>query len=103
MKKSGPVKTPEPSKLCPRCKSRRVHRSHRRSGWDRLLFALGGEILRCHDCRYRHASFSLFSIPLGSPGADRQHWTNVAVMASGFAVCLLVLLWMIRRFTDLSG
>jgi len=103
VKKTPKVKTPEPPKPCPHCKSGRVHRSHRRGGWDRFLFALGGEIRRCHDCRSRHACFSLFSVPLGSPRVDRQRWTHVAVMTSGFAVCLLVLLWMIRRFTDLSG
>jgi hypothetical protein len=70
---------------------------------DRLLFALGAEIRRCHDCRFRHACFALFSIPLSNPRAAPQRWTHVAVMTSGFAVCLLVLLWMIRRFTDLSG
>ncbi len=97
------MKPAESLKLCPHCQSSRVHRSHRRSGLDRMLFALGGEIRRCHDCRCRYACFSRFSVPLGSPRAIRQRWTHIAVMTSGFAVCLLVLLWMIRRFTDLSG
>jgi hypothetical protein len=93
----------EPLKLCPHCKSKRVHRSHRRSRLDRLLFFLGAEIRRCQDCRFRHAWFAWCSIPLGEPQATRQRWTSIAVMTSGFAVCLLVLLWVIRRFTELSG
>ena len=93
----------EPMKLCPHCKSTRVHRSHRRNKLDRLLFLLGAEIRRCHDCRFRHAYSPWFAIPLGEPQATRQRWTHIAVMTSGFAVCLLVVLWMIRRLTDLSG
>ena len=97
------MKPPEPLKLCPHCQSQRVHRSHRRGGLDRLLFALGAEIRRCRDCRFRHACFSWFSIPLEDPRSAAPRWTNIAVMASGFAVCLLLVLWMIRRFTELSG
>ncbi len=93
----------QPHKSCPRCSSQRIHRSHRRAALDRFLFALGAEIRRCHECRFRHASFSTFSVPLGDPAKSARRWTGVFVMGSGFVVCLLFVWWVIRRFTELSG
>jgi hypothetical protein len=90
-------------RVCPRCQSRRVHRSHRRAGLDRLLFALGADIRRCHDCRFRHAEFFSLTIPLAEPHNARQRWASLLVMTSGFLVCLLIMWFVIRRFTDLSG
>jgi hypothetical protein len=93
----------EPPKSCPRCQSDRVHRSHRRVGLDRLLYALGAEIRRCHECRFRHASFSTFAIPLGEPQNNARRRAGLVVIGSGFLVCLLFVWWIIRRFTELSG
>jgi predicted RNA-binding Zn-ribbon protein involved in translation (DUF1610 family) len=90
-------------RVCPRCQSKRVHRSHRRAGLDRLLFALGAEIRRCHDCRFRHAEFFSLNIPLAEPQNARRRWASLLVMTSGFLVCLLIMWFVIRRFTDLSG
>ena len=90
-------------KSCPRCRSDRVHRSHRRTVLDHVLYALGAHIRRCHDCRYRHASFTTFSLPLGEPQNAARRWTGIFVMSSGFVMCLLFVWWIIRRFTELSG
>jgi hypothetical protein len=98
---SNPVR--QPAKTCPRCHSDRVHRSHRRATLDRLLYALGAEIRRCRDCRFRHAAFVTFSLPLGEPQTLAGAWAGILVMGSGFLVCLLFVWWIIRRFTDLSG
>jgi hypothetical protein len=93
----------QPSKCCPRCQSSRIHRSHRRASLERLLHALGAEIRRCHECRFRHASFATFSLPLSEPENTARRRTEFLVMASGFLVCLLFVWWIIRRFTELSG
>ena len=92
-----------PAKFCPRCHSDRVHRSHRRTAFDFLVHALGAEIRRCRDCRFRHASFLRFSVPLGETQNAARRWTSIFVMGSGFLVCLLFVWWIIRRFTELSG
>ena len=99
---------PEPpsrslAKSCPRCHSERVHRSHRRAALDHVLYALGAEIRRCHDCRYRHASFATFAVPLGDPQNASRRWAGILAIASGLLVCLLFVWWIIRRFTELSG
>ena len=52
-------------RICPRCESRDVERSHRRSPLDYILYALGAEIRRCHECGFRHAMFNKRSVPLG--------------------------------------
>lgn len=93
----------EPAKSCPRCLSAHVHRSHRRAAIDRLLHFLGAEIRRCHQCRFRHASFATFAIPLGDAQASARRRTALLVMGSGFLMCLLFVWWIIRRFTELSG
>lgn len=93
----------EPAKTCPRCQSGRVFRSHRRAALDRLLYALGAEIRRCHNCRLRHASFVTFAIPLGEPQSLTGVWAGILVVGSGFLVCLLFVWWIIHRFTDISG
>lgn len=92
-----------PPKSCPRCRSDRVHRSHRQTAIDHFLYTLGAHIRRCHDCRFRHASFVTFAIPLGEPQNAARRWTEILVMGSGFVVCLLFVWWIIRRFTELSG
>ena len=92
-----------PAKRCPRCRSEKVYRSHRRVALDHILYTLGAEIRRCRDCRCRHASFVRFSIPMGEPQSMAGAWTGIVVMASGFLACLLFVLWIIRRFSDLSG
>jgi hypothetical protein len=93
----------QPAKCCPRCRSDRVHRSHKRMAFDHFMYALGAEIRRCRDCRFRHASFIRFAVPLGEPQTAARRWTGILVMASGFLVCLLFVWWVIRRFTELSG
>lgn len=93
----------DPPKFCPRCLSDSVHRSHRRAVLDRLLYFLGAEIRRCQECRFRHASFATFWLPLGDPQPGARRWTGVLVMGSGFLVCLVFVWWIIRRFTELSG
>lgn len=93
----------EPAKFCPRCLSSRVHRSHRRAALDHVLHSLGAEIRRCHECRFRHASFVTFAIPLGEPQNSARRRTAFLVMGSGFLMCLLFVWWIIRRFTELSG
>ena len=92
-----------PPKSCPRCGSSRIHRSHRQAVWDRFLYVLGAEIRRCHECRFRHASFVTFTVPLGDPHSAARRWTEILVVGSGFLVCLLFVWWVIRRFTELSG
>jgi hypothetical protein len=91
------------ARSCPRCGSDRVHRSHRRTTLDRILYALGAEIRRCRTCRCRHASFVTFSVPVGDPQTLAGMWAGAFVMGSGFLVCLLFVWWIIHRFTELSG
>ena len=90
-------------KPCPWCRSHRVHRSHRRGVFDRVLFTLGAEIRRCHDCRFRYAVFASLAVPLGDPESMARRWTGLAVMSSGFGVGVVLVWWIIRRFTELSG
>jgi hypothetical protein len=93
----------QPARSCPRCRSDRVQRSHRRAALDHIVYALGAEIRRCRDCRLRHASFATFAVPLSEPQGLGKLWTGIFVMGSGFIVCLLFVWWVIRRFTELSG
>ncbi len=88
---------------CPKCGSGRVHRSHRRSGLERVLGVIGAEIRRCHDCRTRQAWFSSVGVALPGEGAAGDRLTTVAVLGSTFLMCFLFIWWMISRFTELAG
>ncbi len=90
-------------KACPRCQSTRVQRSHRRGSVDRLLFTLGAEIRRCRECRFRHASFGSSAILLGDPQAAVKRWTTAAALLSGLVVCIVLVLWVMRRFGGSPG
>jgi hypothetical protein len=68
---------------------------------DFVFYALGAEIRRCRECRYRHAMFTRRSVGLGD--ARARNWRTPTLVASGFLFCLLFVLWVIRRFTELSG
>jgi hypothetical protein len=87
------------ARQCPHCGSLRVHPSHRRGVFDRLFAAMGGDIRRCHDCRARQAWFHHTPMPL--PAVD--HWPRMAMLGSGFLMCLMVLWWIIQRSAADSG
>lgn len=42
-----------PRRICPKCQSARVYRSHRRSRWENLQSWLGYYPFRCRVCDYR--------------------------------------------------
>ena len=91
----------EAKNQCPQCGSDRIHRSHRRGAIERILILLGAEIRRCHPCRGRYAWFGSRSLPLADLSAGRVR--SSLALSGGFLVCLLLVWWMIVRFTALSG
>ncbi len=97
------MKTTRPRNACPHCWSMRAQRSHRRTSLERLLHRLGAEIRRCRDCRFRHALFGRLALPLVDPESIVKRWTTHAALFSGCAVCIILVLWVIRRLTGLSG
>jgi hypothetical protein len=80
-----------------------VHRSHRKSGYERLLCVIGGEIRRCHDCRARQAWFGSKGILLPTKGVAGGRLGSLALLGSASIVCFLFIWWMISRFTELAG
>jgi hypothetical protein len=90
-------------KLCPNCRSSRVHRSHRRKGFDRMLCAIGGQIQRCHDCRARQAWFGSAGFLLPTTGVTGGRLTSLVLLGSTSLVFFLFIWWMISRFTELAG
>lgn len=82
---------------CPKCASSRIHRSRRRGLFERVLSYVGAEILRCHDCRSRRCwlGSANFRLPESeTPGRG----AGLVVLASGFAICLAIVWWMVTRF-----
>jgi len=72
-----------------------VYRSHRRGAVDQLCRRLGAELRRCHDCRRRYAYFRLLTLPLGI--RENQAGRSPLLVSCGFTICLLVVLWIVRR------
>ena len=96
-----PMKASRDVPTCPRCGVSRVHRSHRRGLIEHTLAQFGAEMRRCYACRARQAWFGRTPIAIGD--ADRKRWRNLVLFGSGFTLCLLLLWWMISRFTPLVG
>jgi hypothetical protein len=80
-----------------------VHRSHRKSGTERLLSLIGGEIRRCHDCRVRQVWFGALGYCLKTEGVTGGRLRSIAMLGSTFVLCFLFIWWMITRFTELAG
>ncbi|MEO8097069.1 MAG: hypothetical protein ABI811_05165 [Acidobacteriota bacterium] len=98
-----PAPVPSRRLLCPRCRSPRIHRSHRRTFLDRVLAGLGAEIRRCHDCRFRRAFWTDVSLPLGpahdSSLAPTHLRTQLGIFLCAFTLCIGFLWLVITRFT----
>lgn len=80
-----------------------MHRSHRKSGLERALCAVGGEIRRCHDCRSRQAWLGSIALPLPTEGVAEGRLRSLTVLWSTFVLCFLFIWWIISRFTELAG
>jgi len=85
---------------CPKCGSIRVHRSRRRGIWDHFVASFGGEVCRCHDCRLRQAWFGTFPVRLSDSA-----WPvgGLSFYATGALGCVLLVWWVIFRYSGLSG
>ena len=88
---------------CPKCGSVRVHRSRRRGVFEALLDSLGAEIQRCHDCRARRAWFGVTPLRLSGTSGESSSLTSLLLFAAGSLACVVLVWWMISRYTDLSG
>lgn len=88
---------------CPKCGSIRVHRSRRRGPLDQVLFALGGVICRCHDCRARQAWFGVSPISIGTTDPEASAWAGVIVLGISLTACAGLMCWIVGRFTEISG
>lgn len=87
---------------CPKCGSIRVHRSRRRGIVEYVLARLGAEICRCHDCRARQAWIGSFPVRISAAAADEPR-LGLALYCAGLLACVLLVWWMVTRYTGLSG
>jgi hypothetical protein len=99
----APTQSRAAQRHCPRCGSARVHRSRRHGVLDRVLRCLGARVRRCHDCRSRQAWFRWVAIPLDDGHTQSSLLTHVALVGSGFLICMLFLWWVLQRFSAMSG
>ena len=85
-----------PRRLCPKCQSTRVYRSHRRSPWEGLRSWLRYYPFRCHACDYRFTAKSGAAENAGvkDPRPDlrkRQvRWTVRHILVAGICVVLFL-------------
>ena len=97
---NGPA---EPARRCPRCGSERIHFSHLRGAWERILHALGGQVCRCHACSSRQVWFGELGIPVGRGRNQAGPISAVLVVATGLIVFLTVFWWILARLTARSS
>jgi len=88
------MKAPTAAAVCPKCKSTRVHRSHRRGLQDRVFSLLGGQLRRCHDCRTRQVGFEYLTVPLG---IGQFNVERAAAFVLAVAICLIAAWVLMKR------
>ena len=96
------MKLPNPNRKCPKCGAWGVHRSHRHGPLERVLHWFGADVRRCPDCRARGAWYGALVFPLPREGVV-ANWSGIAVMGSGFLVCIVLVWWVVERLSDLAG
>ena len=96
---------------CPKCKSERVHRSHRRSPWEKWASLLAIYPYRCAGCQHRFLQFRLAPPeppPAGTPASDpsiqgsraTREWRRRRrefLLYAGALLCFLAFLYFITR------
>jgi hypothetical protein len=84
-------------RVCPKCGSERVHRSHRRGAGERVLGLIGLKSRRCHECNTRFVAIG--NSILFRSDVERLFRRVSLVVLAGVAVLLVVIvvLWFSRR------
>ena len=97
--------------VCPKCKSDRVHRSHRRGALEQFLGLFGMQPHRCHACEHRFLRFRYAAEPAsaGPSSTEREirstrrsiAWKNkrreFLLYGSGFLLFLAFLYYITRQ------
>jgi hypothetical protein len=85
------------ARICPKCGSQRIHRSHRRGAAEHLLAFLGLKPRRCHECNARFST--LGNSVLFRKDVDSLLRKVSAVVLAALAVFAVVsvVMWLSRR------
>jgi hypothetical protein len=97
--------------ICPKCKSDRAHRSHRRGILERLVAVVAVYAYRCHACEYRFLRFRYApgALPELASSTEREirstrssiKWRRkrreVLIYGTGFALFLAFLYYITRQ------
>jgi len=84
---------------CPKCNSPFTFPSSRRGLLEDLCFVLGGEIRRCHSCDVRHAYLGALVLEAAKTQGDNRGMQIVtAAIVGGTIACLVIAVWLLRRF-----
>ncbi len=85
---------------CPRCGAARVHRSRRRSGFERVLSFFGGAFHRCHQCELRLMRFGPLTLRVNWLESLKRHASLGILLAAATVAILIAILWFGRlRFS----
>jgi hypothetical protein len=87
-----------PRRVCKKCGSAVLFRSHTRSTYENLLYVLGASVQRCHTCQARWAYFSRRSLPLKRVHNTARETKAAFAIVVATLVCLLVALFMFGRY-----
>src|ERR1039458_6293948 len=78
---------------CPRCGAARVHRSRRRTKFERLLSLLGASFRRCHGCDLRVMQLGPWEIRVNWLASLQRHALVTLVLAAATIAIVIAILW----------
>jgi hypothetical protein len=79
---------------CPKCGSRQIHRSHRRTLKERAAWLVGVRTRRCHGCNFRFAQAGSRTIRPAEFALriERLGWVGITALALAAVLGVVVLL-----------
>jgi hypothetical protein len=89
-------------RLCPKCGSSQVHRSHRRGAIERLLHLAGRRIRRCHACSARIVYFGNSAILVHDVARVARKTGLLCLMVAAMLAVAGAAMWLIGQQAALS-
>jgi len=89
-----------PKPACPRCRSKRVYRSHSKTLLERLLKLAGARKRRCHDCGFDFFRWGRFLLTMKDIQRLTHRLSRYSAMLVSLALVLLAIRWLALRLAE---
>ena len=86
--------------ICPRCRSKRVHRSHAKNFLERSVKMAGARKRRCHDCGFDFFRWGRTVLTMKDIERIASRLSGYSAMLISLALLLLTIRWLALRLAE---